>query len=387
MPLIYQSIEIDISEHSSPSSNSQSCRPNRSPHSSGQDRRLIKRPTSDLVVRLSTSASVRRLIRNIHVFGRVQINANKLRLLYGSLLEIDYLVSFSWDVDVSLPSTLLEVLGQHWPNNQLHLRTDLAKGDIRKSGKVLDIAPHMLRSLHVCMPNQLSRSDGEKLRDAKEKLFWVLRHSPGLESLSTYAHGGYMNVRPNPRQQPWHDVKLKYPLPQILELSIADPTFQVADLQNWGENGGWTKLKKITVWDEHLLEAIHGCEQSLRSIHLLEASYGYETALGDLCLSTIGLTELRVKTDACRLPLSALKNCGPSLTTLAIHTHPYLADPWMSMKDIPLDFLQAVHRLCPKLTKLATNLRSPFDSAVSFHPPYSNWPYLNDSGDRIISPL
>lgn len=191
---------------------------------------------------------------------------------------------------------------------------------------------------------------------AKRKLFWVLKNSPGLQSLTTDAPQEHIEKRGHGPLASWHDVKLGFPLPQLLELSIADKTFEIDDLSTWGAKEGWTKLKKITLCDSRLLCGLHGCEQSLRSIHLIDAKEGYESALVVMCSRTMRLTELEIQTEISRLPFSALEICGASLITLAVHPHKESAEGCLSVQDTPLDFLQATQRYCPAVTSLAINL-------------------------------
>ena len=360
MPLIYQSVHIDISEYTYPCHLTES-----------------RRPTSQslrtLIARLSAGPSVRALIRNIHVFGRDGFHTNILELLQCWLAELGQLVSFSWDVDGFFPTILLETLAQHSPKIHLHMRTDISNSDVRREWKVLRLAPNMLRSLRVCMPNDESQSGRQKARQAKEKLFWALKNCPGLQSLSTYAYQGYEDKYDKPRHGPsgqWHNVYFEDSLPQLSELSIADKTFGADDLLMWGGKEGWTNLKRITLWDDRLLRCFRGSEHSLRSIHLIDARQGYEYALVEMCSRTIKLTELKIQTDISGLPFRALKICGRSLTTLAIHSHKQFSDAWQEMQDVSPLFLQAVQHLCPRLTNLASNLRWPPDSMASLQVHY-----------------
>ena len=351
-PLTYQTIYIDISGCSYP-------------HPHVEDHTATKRPLSTLISRLSAGPAVLALVRNIHVFGRDGVHPGALELLIGWLPKLRQLCSFSWNCDGSFPPSLLTSLGQHWPKAHLDMRTSFSKCDIKKDWKVLRLAPNMLRSLHVCMPNYPYDRVGKEARVAKSKLLWALRSCPGLHSLTTYDPNVYRNNRGLGASEPWHDLKPDFLLPQLAELTIADKTFEVDDLLKWGAKGGWTKLTKITLWDDRLLYGFQGCEQSLRSISLLHTKAENENALVSICSRTIRLTELKIKTEESRLPFSALMICGPSLETLAIHPHRDALDNWINMQDVPLCLLQAIQRLCPGLTNLALNLRWPPDNPAS----------------------
>ncbi|KAF6225888.1 hypothetical protein HO133_009890 [Letharia lupina] len=229
------------------------------------------------------------------------------------------------------------------------------KCDIKKDWKVLRLAPNMLRSLHVCMPNYPYDRVGKEARVAKSKLLWALRSCPGLHSLTTYDPNVYRNNRGLGASEPWHDLKPEFLLPQLAELTIADRTFEVDDLLKWGAKGGWTKLIKITLWDDRLLYGFQGCEQSLRSISLLHTKAGNENALVSICSRTIRLTELKIKTEESRLPFSALMICGPSLETLAIHPHRDALDNWINMQD---DHLSALSQI-PQLAEITLHTQKP----------------------------
>ena len=360
MPLIYQTIQIDISDS----------------HHPFYARGVVptRRDTSPLVTRLSAGPSIRALVKNIQVFGREGVHPNTLRLLLSWLPEFSQLKSFSWDVDGSFPTALLEGLAQHRPRLGLHMRTQINESNIRKDWESLKLPPTMIRSLQICMPSFQS-GRGNQALVAKRELFWVLRNCPGLQTLSTYGCVNNKYRDPSYRRRPIRplergpDVKLEFPLPQLLELSIADSTFETDDLLSWGANEGWAKLKKITLWDDRLLYSFHGCEHSLRSIHLIDARPGYEDALGSICLRTTRLTELKVETELSRLPFSVLEICGSSLRTLAVHPYSDRGGYWTSKQDVSLAFLLAVQRFCPGLTNFASNLCRPSRSLASFPAP------------------
>ena len=349
MPLIYQSIQIDISGYSNSSSYT-------------EDHLPTKRYIDPLVTRLSVSPSTRAMVRKIRVFSKDGVHPNTLKLLLSWLPKCSQLQSFSWDVHGLFPSTLLEQLAQQCPRLHLQMRTGLSKSSVKKDWKFLMIAPSILCSLQICMPKDLS-GDEDEADLAKKELFWVLRNCPSLQSLSTYSYSNRKHKSHTNRRGPplplgsWRDEKPECPLPQLLELSITDSTFEADDLWTWGAHNGWAKLKKITLWDEGLLNSFFGCEHSLRSINLIDANLGYEDPLGRICLRTTELRELKLRTDVFRLPFSVLETCGSSLRTLAVHPHP---------NSVPLRFLLAVQRFCPRVTNLATNLGKPYKSLVSF---------------------
>lgn len=386
VPLIYQNITLDISRYvlSQPYP---------------EDGKYVLRPLSALATRLSAGPSVRALVRNVHVIGRMGASPEALELLQYWLPRFSQLISFSWDLDCPLPTTMLECLGRHWPSSHLHMRTSIAKCDIRKDRKTLELAPHMLRSLQVNMPNCGSREGEKEARITKQRFFWALNNCPGLQTLTTYfawnsrdkykrpPHPASRSSGPSGPPGLWHDIKLESPLPQLLELSVADRTFEVDDLLTWGAKGGWKKLKKITVWDHRLLQGFNGCEQSLRSIRLIDAKQGWEDNIGKICSRTMNLTELKIRTEDSRVPVSILEICGPSLTTLAIH-HQDRGNDWSYIKDTPFKFLRAIQRLCPKVTNLALNLCWPLDSLASF-PAYDSYykPTLTSLSHRITYPL
>ncbi len=379
-PLIYDSIRIDVSEYTYI-------------YSQTRDSKRIKQPLHGLIKRLSAGPSVRALVRNIRVSSRGRAHPDILELLLSWLPELTQLVSFSWDNDGSFPTPLLKGLAQHWPRNRLHMRTSISKCNISKDWKVLRLAPSMIRTLQVCMPNDASQSGQKQGRVAKERLLQVLNNCPGLQSLSTYGFNGYKERNSTSRRGPsgpsglWHHAKLQYPLPQLLELSIADRTFEVDDLLAWGAKEGWAKLKKITLWDHRLLYGCRGCENSLQSINLIDANEGYEDTLAKVCSRTIRLTELKIRTGIHRLLLSALEICGHSLTAFAIHPHIDVGGCWPRVTDVPLGFLKAIQRHCPELTSLAMSLSRPRDSSVSFESYRSFKHTLTLLSQRIISPL
>ena len=339
MPLIYQSVYIDLSRSTSSLSSS-----------------LTESRT--LMARLSAGPSVRALIKNIHVSERGALDPDVRDLLHSWLPQLSQLVSIYGNVDGPCPTTLLNVIGKHWPGIRLHIRTNISyrdQDDIKQQRRFLKLAPNMLRSLQICMPNDECSEGGV----AKKKLFWALKNCPGLQSLTTYISPGFWDLLNKDfisGPQKWKRVKLGGPLPQLSEITIADATFGIKDLLKWGGKEGWTKLKKISVWDHRLLDVFQGCEHSLRSIHLIDAKIGYEDALVKICLRTIRLIELKIKTSNSRLPFRALKICGASLITLAIHSR---------SESISLDFLQAIPRLCPRLTNVTTSLRWPPDNSVT----------------------
>ncbi|KAL9136201.1 MAG: hypothetical protein Q9175_002590 [Cornicularia normoerica] len=189
-------------------------------------RRSTKRPLSKVIARLFAGPTVRALVRKIHVFGRGGVHPGALRLLLSWIPEFIQLTSFSWDGDGSFPTTMLDSLGHHWSKGHLHTRTSFSKWHITDNWSVLKLAPNMLRSLQVCMPNSPYDRVGKEARMAKRKLFWVLKNSPGLQSLTTYAPQEHIEKRGHGPSASWHDVKLGFPLPQLLELSIADKPFE-----------------------------------------------------------------------------------------------------------------------------------------------------------------
>ena len=380
MPLIYDTICIDASEYTYI-------------YSQAEDTKRIKQPLHTLITRLSAGPSVRALVRNIQVSSSGRAHPDILKLLLSWLPELSQLVSFSWDNDCPFPTPLLKGLARHWPSTRLHMRTSISKCNISRDWKVLRLAPRMIRTLQVCMPNDASQSGQKKWRVAKEKLLQVLNNCPGLQSLTTYGYNGYRERNSFRRRGPsglsglWHDAKLQYPLPQLLELSIADRTFEVDDLLAWGANEGWAKLRKITLWDHRLLHGCRGCENSLQSINLIEMDDEYEDTLAKVCSRTTRLTELNIRTVIRRLPLSALEVCGHSLRAFAIHPHIDVGGRWTRATDVPVGFLEAIQRHCPELTSLAITLRRPRDSSVSFESYRSFEHTLTILSQRIISPL
>ena len=303
MPLIYNSIRIDISE----------CTFSWSPTNHVFD--YIHCPVSTLVVRLSARPSLRAMVRNIHIFSRNAVHPGTLALLQSMVPKLSQLESLSWDVDEVFPAAFLEPLRQRWPKIHLHIRTDFDKCNITKDWKSLKLAPQMLRSLQVCMPNGGFRGGETRALAAKKHLFWVLKNCPGLQSLTTYHQEGCdvgsLGL--------WYDVKLEDPLPQLSDFSFTDKTFETEDLAFWGAKGGWLRLERLTVCNHRLLDGLHGCEESLRSINLISAGEGYKDSLLQMCSRTTMLTELKVRDMPVQFPLSALEICGPSLKSLAIH--------------------------------------------------------------------
>ena len=353
MPLIYKSIRIDISEHTYSSSYTRS-------------RECINRPVSTLVVRPSAGPSVRAMVRSIHVFSRTVVHPDTLALLQSMVPNLSQLESLSWDVEGSFPAAFLEPLRQRWPKSHLHIRTDFYKCHITKDWISLKLAPHMLCSLQVCMPNAAFRGGEKRALAAKKNLFWVLRNCPGLRSLTTYPqesyNAGLLGI--------WYDVKLEDPLPQLSDLSVTDKTFETEDLVYWGAKGGWLRLERLTICNHRLLDGLHGCEESLRSINLINAGEGYEDSLLQICSRTTMLTELKLRDVLVQFPLPALEICGPSLKSLAIHFSSGRASHWDCMQQISLHRLLCAQRCCPGLTDLAVNLLWPPDCWARF-PPYS----------------
>ncbi len=379
VPLLYQNVQIDITKHPEADSLAESREP-------------VKQPLRTLFTRLSTSRSVRALIRNLHVRPQGEIEADALERLQSWIPEFSQLNWFYWDDescmrglsdvdDFYMRNELLHILGRHWPKVHLELRMAMSRQCRKREWKVLKQAPDMLRSLKVCM------SDGILNPEVKERLFWALRNIPGLQSLTTYDHAINKNLFCRHRRH-WYPVvpprchvKLESPLPQLVELYIADDTFTAGDLLEWGAQKGWARLEKVTLRVGHLLRAFHGCERSLRSIALIDARDDYEEALKEICLRTTRLTELKIKTAKSGLPFSALGVCGHSLKTLAVHPYRDYAHPWQYMGDISFEFLQAVQRLCPKLTNLSSSIRWPLDNLAS------PWPFANVELTLIISSL
>ena len=363
VPLLYQSMQIDITKY--PKADSLT-----------EIREPVKQPLRTLFTRLSTSRSIRALIRKIHVHAQGEIETGALERLQSWIPEFSQLDWFYWDDepcmrglsdvddDFYMRNELLHVLGRHWPKVHLELRMAMAGHRRNREWKVLQQAPDMLRSLKVCM------SSGILHPEAKERLFWALRNIPGLQSLTTYDHAIYRDLLCRHRCHwyspiTWYHVKLESPLPQLVELSIQDNSFSIDDLLDWGAQKGWAKLEKVTLRDARLLRGFHGCERSLRSIGLTDARDHYEDALKEICLRTKRLTELKIKTAESRLPFSALGVCGHSLMTLAVHPYRNYSRTWQCMGDISFEFLQAVQRLCPKLTNLSSSLCWPLDHLAS----------------------
>ena len=195
--------------------------------------------------------------------------------------------------------------------------------------------------------------------NVKTQLFWVLTKCPRLRSLTTYTDGGH-NLHNNPLWPPWPAVNFEQPLPQLSELSISD------DVEHWGAKQGWAKLEKVTLWNYRTLLSLHGCEQSLKTIHLLSVEKPYDGIEAEFCSRNTNITELKITIKGAQFPFSILKVCGPSLTTLTIHPYPGFWEDWRHIENISLNFLEAIKRLCPKLTSLSTNLRWPTDSVASF---------------------
>lgn len=351
MPLIYKSIRIDISEYTYSSSYASS-------------RECINRPVSTLVVRLAAGPSVRAMVRSIHVFSRTVVHPNTLALLQSMVPNLSQLESFSWDVDGSFPAAFLEPLRQRWPKSHLHIRTNFYKCNIAKDWISLKLEPHMLCSLQVCMPDGAFRGGEKRALAAKKNLFWVLKNCPGLQSLTTYPQEGY-NAGSSGL---WYDMKLEDPLPQLSDLSVTDKTFETEDLVYWGAKGGWLRLERLTICNHRLLDGLHGCEESLRSINLINAGEGYEDSLLQICSRTTMLTELKVRDLPVQFPLSALEICGPSLKSLAIHFSGGRASHWDSMQQISLHRLLSAQRCCPGLTNLAVNLLWPPNCWARFPP-------------------
>lgn len=177
MPLIYQSVHIHLSEYP------------RSPS-------CYLTESHKLIARLSAGPSVRALIKNIHVSGPSALDPDDLDLLHSWLPQLSQLVSIYWNVDGPCPTTLLNVIGKHWPGIHLHIRTDISycdKDDIKQQRRFLKLAPNMLRSLQICMPRDEYSEGGV----AKKMLFWALKNCPGLQSLTTYISRGFWDLLNN----------------------------------------------------------------------------------------------------------------------------------------------------------------------------------------------
>ena len=334
MPLIYECVQLDISWYNFTQKSS-------------------TLPLDTLIVRLSASPSVRALVRQIRVFKRGMAHPDALDLLLSWLPEFSQLDSLTWDDDRQIPRTLLNTFGQHWPRAHLLMRTMYPIGKISTEWQIFRQAPNVLRSLQICMPSNPTNDDGSVNPEAKEQLFWILNSCPGLQCLSTYGDHGSSSILQDEPIGPWHKVKFGGPLPHLLELSIADRTFSVSDLLQWGREEGWINLKKITLWDSGLLYGLRGCEQSLRSIQLIGTKEGYENDLAEICSRTRRLTELKINTHHFEYPTSTLAICGASLVTLAVHPP---TDRLTQIATAPLDFLKFIQRYCPLLVNLALDI-------------------------------
>ena len=332
MPLIYECVKLDISRYTF----------THRLYLTPQKSRPL--PLNSLFARLSSSPSVRTLVRRIRVLKRGVAHPAALDLLLSLIPEFSQLTSFTWDDDCQIPTTALNMFSQHWPRAQLHIRTKSPVDKISRDWQMFRQAPNMLQSLKICIPSARTSHYGSVHREAKRKLFWVLNSCPGLQCLSTYSDFD-CGLHDGPRGS-WHKVKFVGPLPQLLELSITDRTFSVSDLLQWGRGNGWLNLRKITLWESGLLSGLRGCEQSLRSIQLIGTKEGYENDLMEICSRTRRMTELKINTPRSRYPTSTLAICGASLVTLAVHCPSQIA-------RAPLDFLEVIQRHCPLLVNLA----------------------------------
>ena len=338
MPLIYECIRLDISWFTY----------SHHPYLASQE--SITLPLDTLVVQLSTSTSVRAFVRQIRVCKRGVAHPGALDLLLSWLPEFSQLDSLTWDDDCQIPRSVLKAFSQHWPRAHLHMRTIFPVDKISMDWQIFRQAPNMLRSLQICMPSVPTNYFGSVDLEAKRKLFWVLNSCPGLQCLSTYGDLDSSSILQDEPIGSWHKVKFGGPLPQLLELSIADRTFSVSDLLQWGREDGWINLKKITLWESGLLSGLRGCEQSLRSIQLIGTKEGYEKDLAEICSRTWRLTELKINTSHSRYPTSTLAICGASLVTLAVHGRS------MQVATAPLDFLQLIQRHCTLLINLTLDI-------------------------------
>ena len=341
MPMIYECIRFDISKYTF------AYRRNLAPQKSS----IL--PLDTLVARLSASPSVRGLVRHVRVFKRGVAHPDALDLLLSWIPEFSQLNSLTWDDDCQIPMTVFSTFGQHWPKAHLHMRTRLPVGEISTDWQMFRQAPNMLRSLQICMPSVPADGYGSVKLEAKRQLFWVLNSCPGLQCLSTYGDQDFSrSLQDEPTGSP-HKVKFRGPLPQLLELSVTDRTFSVNDLLQWGRQGGWTNLKKITLWGSGLLSGLWGCEQSLRSIQLIGTKEGYEKDLARMCSRAWRLTELKINIHRLGYPTSILATCGVSLVTLAVRlpiNHP------TQVATAPLEFLKNVQTHCPILVNLAVDI-------------------------------
>ena len=341
MPLIYESIRLNISWYTF--THPRYLAPQKS----------STLPLDVLVARLSASPSVRAFVRQICIFKRDVAHPNALDLLLSWLPEFSQLNSLTWDDDCHIPRTVLSTLSQHWPRAHLHIRTMFPVGKISTDWQVFRQAPNMLRSLQICMPSVRANHYGSVNPEPKRKLFWVLNSCPSLQCLSTYGDQDCSSSLQDEPTGSWHKVKFGGPLPQLLELSIADRTFSTSDLLQWGREDGWIKLKKITVWESGLLSGLRGCEESLRSIQLIGTKEGYEKDLAEICSRTQRLTELKINTFPFEYPVSTLATCGASLVTLAVHVP--IGRP-TQVATAPLNFLKSIQRHCPLLVSLAMDI-------------------------------
>ena len=369
--LIYESIKIDVSTSFASDVRGENCS-------------VVKKHFGTLGARLSAGVSVRALVRNVHFFGQEVVNLEFVELLKSWISKFSQLHSLSWNVDGRFPTTLLKILDHRWPKIHLHVRTIFYMD--KKEWETLTRAPDMLRSLHVCMPEDTGDESTPIAKAAKQNLFRVLNKCRCLRSLGTYVSGSQSGYRINAFGS-WVDVKLESPLPRISEISIADKTFERKDLLTWGSNGGWARLKKITLLEHHLLDGFDGCDQSLRSIHLIDATVGYENALNRMCSRATRLIELRIRSTIDQLPLTTLKNYGDSLKILGLHPYGFSTAPRMNKEDISLTSLKCVQDHCPKLIEFSTNLDSPLESPASVQPRRRLGPLLTILIYRTISPL
>ena len=341
MPLIYESVRLDISWYTF--SHGGYLAPQKS----------STLPLDSLVERLSASPSVRAFVREIRVFKRGVAHPGDLDLLLSWLPEFRQLDSLTWDDDCQIPRTVLSTFSQYWPRAHLHIRTMFPVLKISTDWQIFRQAPNMLRSLQICMPSVPVNHNRSVNFEPKRMLFWVLNSCLGLQCLSTYGDQDVSGIFQGGPIGSWHNVKFGGPLPQLLELSIADRTFSISDLLQWAKEDGWINLRKITLWDSSLLAGLHGCEESLRSIQLIGTKEGYEKDLAKICSRTRKLTELKINTNLSGYPISTLAICGASLVTLAVYLP---VGHRTQVSTAPLEFLKVIQRHCPLLVNLALSI-------------------------------
>ena len=332
IPLLYRSVTIDICQ---------------------RDSSRKEQVHETLVERLLNEPTVCAFVRELRVTNRKGYNSNwhdssePLASLLPRLTRVEVV---RWEIKASLSEASFELLLKNASSKRLRLHLDVEAAfdlrNMRTFDKFLVHASHALYSLRIWVPHGYGK--------IKSRIFDTLKHCPNLRSFAIYDDWSSDNATDGVRLA----VEPGDTLPLLQELSIEGERvpFRREDLEVWGANAGWSNLERVTLSDHQLLDGIHGCQDTLKSINLADISEGFRQSLRRICSRVDNLRELRLGGLPC-VPIAALQRCGHSLKSLELRSINFHGEN--QGNGVGLEGLQLIQDHCPLVSSMALTIAQP----------------------------